>query len=426
MKILKQIFTLLMALCIVLSAVFLTSADTISDLEAQQEALEQEAAEYQAIIDEKQGEIDKQEEYVNALTANIATVNDEVAVIREKIDHYNSQIAEKTENVNSLKVQSEDNMNLLRQRLNSIYKAGNASTIEIVLGAKDFSDFVDKVQLVESLSDYDSKLMDEIEGQMDVIGEEVESLNKDKAALEADTVTLGEKQAQLNTLLAENEELLKNLYTEKDELGAIMDSNESAQNEVEQKIQAYYEEQRRLEEERLEQERLEQERLEQENGGDGGNEYDPGTILTPSSGGDWVWPTPGYTGLSSSWAEDRGYLHGGIDIAGSGIHGTPIVAAADGFVFDACNECSHDWGKYGSCGCGGGFGNYVMIDHGDGRGTVYAHMTHTVVNYGDSVSAGEIIGYVGSTGDSTGPHLHFEARYYGERYDPTSEYPGIF
>lgn len=423
MKTLKILISVLLAFTLVFSAVILTSADTISDLEAQQEALQQEAEEYQAIIDEKQGEIDEQEEYVSALTANIATVNDEMAIIRSKIDVYNSQIAEKTENVNSLKVQSEDNMNLLRQRLNSIYKAGNASTIEIVLGAKDFTDFVDKVQLVESLSNYDSNLMDEIEDQMDVIGEEVDSLNADKASLEEDTAALAEKQEELNDLLAENEELLKNLYTEKDELGAIMDSNESAQNEVEQKIQDYYEEQRRLEEERLEQERLEQEKGED----DEDDDYAPGTVLTPpSGGGEWVWPTPGFTWLSSSWAEDRGYAHGGIDIAGSGIHGTPVVAAADGFVFDACNECEHDWGKYGSCGCGGGFGNYVMIDHGDGRGTVYAHLTHTVVGYGDSVSAGEIIGYVGSTGHSTGPHLHFEARYYGERYDPTSEYPGMF
>lgn len=419
MKKFKVVISALLALTLVFSAVILTSADTISELEDQQAQLQAEAEEYQAIIDEKQGEIEEQEEYVNALTANIATVNDEMAVIRSKIDYYNSQIAEKTENVNSLKVQSEDNMNLLRKRLNSIYKAGNASTVEIVLGAKDFSDFVDKVQLVESLSEYDANLMDEIEGQMDVIGAEVDSLNVDKAALEEDTASLAEKQEELNDLLAENEELLKNLYTEKDELGAIMDSNESAQNEVEQKIQAYYEEQRRLEEERLEQERQEQE--------EGGEEYSPGEIIVPGDGsGDWIWPTPGFTWLSSDWAEDRGYAHGGIDIAGSGIHGTPIVAAADGVVFDVCNECSHDWGKYGSCGCGGGFGNYVMIDHGDGRGTVYAHMSYTAVGYGQSVSSGEVIGYVGSTGDSTGPHLHFEARYYGERYNPKTEYPWMF
>ncbi len=410
MKNLKQIFSALMALTLVFSAVVFTSADTISDLEDQQAQLEAEAQEYQAIIDEKQGEIEEQEEYVNALTSNIATVNDEMSVIRSKIDLYNSQIAEKTENVNSLKVQSEDNMNLLRQRLNSIYKAGNASTIEIVLGAKDFTDFVDKVQLVESLSEYDANLMDEIEAQMDVIGEEVDSLNEDKAALEEDTEALAQKQEELNDLLAENESLLKNLYTEKDELGAIMDSNEAAQNEVEQQIQAYYEELRRQEEERLEQEEQE-------------GEYSPGEIITPGDGsGSWVWPTPGFTTLSSEWAEDRGYSHGGIDIADAGIMGTPIVAAADGVVIDVCNYCVHNWGKYGSCGCGGGYGNYVWIDHGNGKATIYAHMTDAVAYVGQSVSAGELIGYVGSTGHSTGPHLHFEARYYGERYNPMTEY----
>ena len=413
MKNLKQIFSALLALTLVFSAVILTSADTISDLEDQQAQLEAEAEEYQAIIDEKQGEIDEQEEYVNALTANIATVNDEMSVIRSKIDLYNSQIAEKTENVNSLKVQSEDNMNLLRQRLNSIYKAGNASTIEIVLGAKDFTDFVDKVQLVESLSNYDSNLMDEIEGQMDVIGEEVDSLNADKAALEEDTVSLAEKQEELNGLLAENEELLKGLYTEKEELGSLLDSNEASQNEVEQQIQAYYEELRRQEEEAK---REEEEDYEDE-------EYAPGTIITPGgSSGGWVWPTPGFTDLSSDWAEDRGYSHGGIDIAGPGIHGSPIVAACDGEVIDVCNYCTHDWGKYGSCGCGGGYGNYVWIDHGDGKATIYAHMSDAVAYVGQYVSAGEIIGYVGSTGYSTGPHLHFEARYYGERYNPMTEY----
>lgn len=419
MKIFKQIFSLALSLCIAFSAVLVTSADTISDLEDQQAALQQEAQEYQAIIEEKQGEIEEQEEYVNALTANIATVNDEMSVIRSKIDLYNSQIAEKTENVNSLRVQSEDNMNLLRQRLNSIYKAGNASTLEIVLGAKDFTDFVDKVQLVESLSNYDANLMDEIESQMDVIGEEVDSLNKDKASLEEDTEALSLKQEELNDLLAENESLLKNLYTEKDELGAIMDSNEAAQNEVEQQIQAYYEELKRQEEERLEQEKQEQEEQ--------GGEYSPGEIITPGDGsGSWVWPTPGFTWLSSDWAEDRGYAHGGIDIADAGIMGTPIVAAADGVVIDVCNECAHNWGKYGSCGCGGGYGNYVWIDHGDGKATIYAHMTEAVAYVGQSVSAGELIGYVGSTGHSTGPHLHFEARYYGERYNPKTEYPGMF
>jgi len=408
MKILKRVFSSLMAVVIVFSAVVFTSADTISDLEDQQAALEQEAAEYQAIIDEKQNDIDEQQEYVDALTANIATVNEEISIIRSKIDAYNDKIAEKAEAINELNLQAEENMDLLRQRLKSIYMAGDASTLEIVLGAKDFTDFVDKVQLVESLSEYDSNLIDDIEGQLDGINEEIESLNEDKASLEIETTDLEEKQTELDEMLSENQKLLANLYTERDELGALLDSNEASQNEVEQQIQAYYEELRRQEEERQEQE-------------SGGSSQGDGS--TPIVGtGDWVWPTPGFWDLSSEWGEDRGYSHGGIDIAGPGIMGAEIVAAHSGTVIDVCNYCSHNWGKYGSCGCGGGYGNYVWIDHGDGKATIYAHMTDAVAYVGQSVSAGEIIGYVGSTGDSTGPHLHFEARYYGERYDPMTEY----
>lgn len=408
MKNLKRIFSALIALILVFTAVVFTSADTISDLEYQQSQLEQEAEEYQAIIDEKQGEIDEQQEYVDALTANIATVNEEISIIRSKIDVYNSQIAEKAETINSLNLQAEENMNLLRQRLKSIYMAGDASTLEIILGAKDFSDFVDKVQLVESLSDYDANLIDDIEGQLDGISDEIDSLNADKASLEDETADLQTKQDELNEMLSENEKLLKNLYTEREELDALLDSNEASQNEVEQQIQAYYEELRRQEEERQEQE-------------SGGSSQGDGS--TPIVGsGDWVWPTPGFYDRSSEWAEDRGYSHGGIDIAGPGIMGAPIVAAHSGTVIDVCNYCAHNWGKYGSCGCGGGYGNYVWIDHGDGKATIYAHMTEAVAYVGQSVSAGEVIGYVGSTGHSTGPHLHFEARYYGERYNPMTEY----
>lgn len=407
MKNLKRILSALMALTLVFTAVVFTSADTISDLEDQQAQLEAEAEEYQAIIDEKQGEIDQQQEYVDALTANIATVNEEISVIRSKIDVYNGQIAEKAETINSLNLQAEENMNLLRQRLKSIYMAGDASTLEIILGAKDFSDFVDKVQLVESLSEYDANLIDDIEGQLDGISDEIDSLNVDKASLEDETADLQTKQDELNDLLSENETLLKNLYTEREELDALLDSNEASQNEVEQQIQAYYEELRRQEEEANREE-------------DGSSQGDGSTPIVGS--GDWVWPTPGFYDRSSEWAEDRGYSHGGIDIAGPGIMGATIVAAHSGTVIDVCNYCSHNWGKYGSCGCGGGYGNYVWIDHGDGKATIYAHMTEAVAYVGQTVSAGETIGYVGSTGYSTGPHLHFEARYYGERYNPMTEY----
>ena len=130
---------------------------------------------------------------------------------------------------------------------------------------------------------------------------------------------------------------------------------------------------------------------------------------TPNySGGAFVWPAPGFYLLTSEWNEDRGsYNHGAIDIAGGGIYGTPVVAAADGtVVFSSAG------------GWGGGYGTYLMIDHGGGVSTLYAHMSGLAVSQGAAVSAGQVVGYVGSTGDSSGPHLHFEVREYGTKVNP--------
>ena len=147
------------------------------------------------------------------------------------------------------------------------------------------------------------------------------------------------------------------------------------------------------------------------------------SVIVPSGSG-FAWPTPGFTYLSSEWYEDREvYNHGGIDIAGAGIMGTPVVAAADGTVIASNSSCTHNWGKSYSCGCGGGYGNYVMISHAEGKMTVYGHLTSLTVSSGQSVSRGQVIGYVGSTGNSTGPHLHYECRLNGVRYNPMSEYP---
>ena len=139
------------------------------------------------------------------------------------------------------------------------------------------------------------------------------------------------------------------------------------------------------------------------------------------SGSGYVWPCPGFYYLSSEWNEDRGsYNHGAIDIAGSGIMWSNVLASASGTVVIASNTCSHNYGKYYSCGCGGGYGNYVWIDHGNGKATVYAHLSDLTVSEGDYVSAGQLIGYVGSTGHSTGPHLHFTVYKNGKLINPMS------
>ncbi|MDE7389655.1 MAG: M23 family metallopeptidase, partial [Lachnospiraceae bacterium] len=144
----------------------------------------------------------------------------------------------------------------------------------------------------------------------------------------------------------------------------------------------------------------------------------------PSAG--YMWPVPGHYTLSSQWNEDRdSYNHGAIDISDGGIMNQAVVAAQSGTVILSNSDCVHNYGKGddGNCGCGGGYGNYMMIDHGDGKATLYAHLTSLTVSSGSYVQQGQVIGYVGTTGWSSGPHLHFETRLNGVKYNPMTEYP---
>ncbi len=137
----------------------------------------------------------------------------------------------------------------------------------------------------------------------------------------------------------------------------------------------------------------------------------PAEPVISSSG--WAWPVAnGYGSITSEWGSRWGTFHKGCDITssdGGTIMGKAIVAAYDGIVVSVQNTCTHNYGKSSSCGCGGGYGRYVVIAHTDGTyTTLYAHMSSVTVAAKQFVSKGDTIGYAGSTGHSTGPHLHFE------------------
>ena len=118
------------------------------------------------------------------------------------------------------------------------------------------------------------------------------------------------------------------------------------------------------------------------------------------------------SGVGARW----GSYHTGLDIPAA--HGTPIHASCSGKVIKINTTCTHDYGKEESCGCGGGYGNYVIIDHGNEFITLYGHLSEVDVEIGDEVKKGNVIGKMGSTGFSTGDHLHIEIRYQGYILNP--------
>ncbi len=388
----------------------------IDALESRRQELQAQSDKYQQILEKTKENIADQEEYVNALVSKVKVLDDKIEISHRSINDLNDKIQDKQAAIDDANKKIEDQMNTLRNRLRNIYMAGNTTDLEIIFGAKSFSDFLDKMELVEALSDYDNNLITSIQGDLENISKEKEDLEKDMDSLEAEEASLEQDQTELNKLLAENKELLAGLYKTSDKATSEIQNGALESDDIEKAISNYYAEKARLEAERAEQER-------NNNSNSGGSSS--GTIhddldISPSG---FVWPCPGYYYLTSEWNEDRGsYNHGAIDIADAGIMGADVVAAKEGVVIDSYNGCYHNWGKDGSCGCGGGYGNYVMIAHDGGKMTVYGHLSTTMVYTGQHVYQGQVIGFVGSTGHSTGAHLHFETRLNGVKYNPMTEY----
>lgn len=359
-----------------------TKADDEKD-EKNKKASEREKAEkaYNEQLLKNREEIQAKEQYKAELVKNIEEIGKQIRSSHAKIAKLDKKIYAKQKAVNDSKKQIETQMNALKKRVRAIYMAGDISSLEIILGARDFSDFIDKVELVRTLANYDQTLINKLKTKLDKIAVEKKALLKIKAKRKKSEKVLNKKQSELSKTLKENEKILKSLYD----------------------VQKTY-----------------QQRASYTRGGTGSGSGSSGAIHVSRTG--YTWPVPSYYYVISPFGENRGYTHKGIDITGGGILGARVVAAYDGVVTASNNSCVHNWGKSGSCGCGGGYGNFVQINHGNGKQTLYGHLSDAVVTTGTKVRRGETIGYVGTTGWSTGPHLHFECKYGGIVYNPMREF----
>ena len=431
---LKRILCAMLCVCMISIPMAIpttvSAEDSISDLEQQLQQLEQENQKYQKILDDTKSDIAEKEEYKSALVSKVQVLDEKIAVTREKISSLNDDIKEKQDAYDKGLSEVEDQFDALANRLRILYMSGNATDLEIIFGAKDFSDLIDKMELVKSLANSDKELISEIQTKLNELSTKKEALEADKKDLETQQASLKSDQDEFNKLISDNDEILKNLYASNSEAQNSLESAALQSDEIEAKISQYYAAQKAAADRAAQASQSSSGSSSSSSSSSSSGSSSSGSsssgsssVIVPSGSG-FAWPTPGFVSLSSEWFEDREvYNHGGIDIAGAGIMGTPVVAAADGTVVATNSSCTHNWGKSYSCGCGGGYGNYVMISHAGGKMTVYGHLTSLTVSSGQSVSRGQVIGYVGSTGNSTGPHLHYECRLNGVRYNPMSEYP---
>ena len=429
----KKILSAVMAAIVLVVGVVAVSASDISDLEQRKAELEQKQEQEKEKLEQQKGEVDAQQGEIDKINEQLESVSTDIRACYSNIVKIEKDINSKQAQIDKKNKQIEANMDVLRERLKAIYIAGEVSSLEVILGAKDFSDFLDKLQLVQYVSNHDEELINKIQKQLDAISDQKAALEQDKSDLEDEKQTLETKQDELNVILEENKETLASLQNKVDQTEMNLSLSEEELNGLSSEIQEYYRKQREL----LAQQQAEAARRaaeaeaaqqqEQNNSGEssgsteesGGSYEDPSAPKQINAGSGWVWPTPGCYTLTSQFNESRSYeQHGGIDIGAS--MGTPIYAANSGTVVSSNNSCPHVSAGGNWCSCGGGYGNFIWILHDNGYETIYGHMTSTAVSTGESVAAGQLIGYVGSSGWSTGPHLHFELRIGGVKTDPLS------
>ncbi len=376
-----------------------SAASSLDELQQRQEDIRRQQEETNAKIDSLKADQAQQEEYKKALDEQLANVKQEKYVIQERINVLDAQISEKQAAIAESQQEIDHNFDQLGQRIKAIYLAGETTTLEVLLHAGSATELMDNMEVVQSITDHDRKLIEQLQAAIASIKDEKAQIEASRDEVAAAKLELDKKQDEINALVEESnrilEELNANIEAEHQHLHALDEQSAEAAAAVDQWFADYYAQQS------------------QNSGAVSGGAGSGAIINGGTSTSGWMFPAPGTYGLTSDFSDGRN--HGAWDIATGGCSGNPIVAAKAGRVV---NVNTDSWG--------GGYGTYAFVDHGGGYITVYAHMSARIVNVGDYVEQGQVLGYIGTTGQSTGPHLHFEIRYMGVKQDPYNYYSDIY
>ena len=391
------------ALSLVLAAVMVLAvlptgafAATSAEIQEQIDALKAENKEIQKQIDAIQEKYDANFSDMKdtvaqkeAIDTEISLLNIQVETINEQISAYSQLIADTQEELDAAQERLSQLSQAPRARLRAMAEEGTLTYWEVLFKANSFTDLLDRLTMIEEIEAADQKRLQEMRVAADIVSATQMSLEAEKESLEATRLELAEAEKVLEERRAESDALLQTLIDQQEEFQLMLDESEALQDELMIEIAG---KEKELKEAKYD-EYLAKLALQGEN---------------PPSSATWITPVSGAR-LTSAFGMRLhpvlGYyrMHNGIDLACD--QGTPIYATRAGKVTTASYQA-------------GGAGYYVSINHLDGFSSIYMHMTHFVVSAGQSVSAGQLIGYVGSTGISTGPHLHFGISYAGTYVNP--------
>ena len=355
-------------------------AASTSQLKSRLAELKSARAEANAAVEALEGESEKYSEKIAALDYQIQSTRAELNATQKIIDSLTRDIADKQDELDETIAQLDEKQELFETRIRVMYENGDTTYLEVLLSSEDFSDMLTNMEIVSQIMDYDKRIVEEykaLKAQIETQKAALESDRKDKQDYADDLEQAYEEiEAQKKEYKALKAKVDSDLALKKAEAERML----REQDEINDEIAALSRQETAA------------------SGGGGGKVYS----------GSLVWPCPSYSRISSQYGyrthpiSGMRKLHKGLDIAASS--GNPVIAAASGTVVKSYFSSS--------------YGNYVVISHGGGLMTAYAHMTRRLVSAGQTVAAGQQVGTVGSTGNSTGPHLHFEVYVGGSTTNP--------
>lgn len=384
----------------------------IAELEKKDKEIEKEKAALRDQINANMSEMEKLIAEKNAIDQEIGLINEQIANINEQVTIYGMLIADKQEELDEAKARLEQLREQNRERIRAMEEEGSLSYWSVLFKASSFSDLLDRLNMIEEIAEADQRRLKE----MDLAAQEVEAaqlaLESEKAELEATKTELDDLQAELVVKRQAADEVLIELHKQGEAFEELMAEAEARDEALQKEIAAaekeYNKEYERLQEEERRRQEEEKRKQEEANKNNQNNGNTSSTNAAPSAA-NWKVPCT-YVYLSSPFGYRVHPIHGtygfhsGVDLAAPA--GTPIKATRGGTVTRATYDSAS--------------GYYVTVNHGDGFSSSYLHMTHYIVKAGDKVSQGQILGYVGSTGWSTGNHLHFSIYFNGVAQNPAA------
>lgn len=360
-----------------------TTATSLKDAQREKEALQRELANAQRTINDLKESKGNVEEKVTELNQQLMNISARITELENQLTQKSEDIASTQEQLEAAKQQEAKQYEDMKIRIQFMYENGQNSYLETLMSSRDISEFLNAAEYISQIQSYDRQKLTEYEETVEAIANMEQQLEQEYAELETLKSTVESEKSSVAAMMRQKET----------ELAGISDGIMDAQSEAE-----YFAAELQAQEELI----AAIKRAEAEKAASG-------AANNPYTGGVFTWPCPSSTRITSPYGtrtsptSGASLNHKGIDIGAAG--GADIVAAAAGTVKAATYSSSA--------------GNYVMIDHGGGLYTVYMHASALNVSEGQTVSAGQVIAKVGSTGISTGNHLHFGVSLNGSYVDPS-------